>query len=113
MQLGMQVLGLVVVLVWVTILILPFFWVLLRVGWLRASRAEEEHGLDFAQSIGHGMSLFDMGTWLWMRKQGGGSGVGSALQQSHEMSIRDIPSCGSSGELVRDGSNVVGPDKLC
>lgn len=70
MQLGMQVLGLVVVLVWVTMLVLPFFYILHRCKWLRASRAEEEHGLDFAQSIGHGLSLFDMGTWLWMRKQG-------------------------------------------
>lgn len=74
--LAMQLLGLAVVVGWVTLLMLPFFWVLKKINWLRASRVEEEHGLDFASSIGHGMSLMDMGTWLWMRKRpGGGSKV--------------------------------------
>lgn len=80
--LAMQLLGLAVVVVWVTLLMLPFFWVLKRFNWLRASREEEQHGLDFASSIGHGMSLIDMGTWLWMRKRAGG-GSNKAQQQEH------------------------------
>lgn len=72
--LAMQLLGLVVVITWVTLLMFPFFWLFKRVDWLRASRVEEEHGLDFASSIGHGMSLVDMGTWLWTRRQAAGGG---------------------------------------
>lgn len=67
-QMGMQVLGLLVIAVWVAVVMVPLFTLLNWVGWFRVSREDEENGLDFSQSIGTGLSIFDPKGWTWAHR---------------------------------------------
>lgn len=54
-QLGVQLLGIVVIFAWVTAFMLPM-WLLLRYfKMLRVSEEQEKRGLDIAQSLGSGV----------------------------------------------------------
>ncbi len=54
-QLGVQLLGIVVIFAWVTAFMLPM-WLLLRAfKMLRVSEEQEKRGLDIAQSLGSGV----------------------------------------------------------
>lgn len=53
-QLGIQVLGIVVIAVWTMTLAAIIFLSLKYLGWLRVDKDSELQGLDIAESIGHG-----------------------------------------------------------
>lgn len=54
-QLGMQLLGLVVIAAWSCTLAGAVFWTLRRIGWLRVDKEAEQQGLDITQGIGSGI----------------------------------------------------------
>lgn len=57
-QLGVQLLGIVVIFAWVTAFMLPM-WLLLRaLKMLRVSEEQEKRGLDIAQSLGSGVPMW-------------------------------------------------------
>lgn len=57
-QLGVQLLGIVVIFAWVTAFMLPM-WLLLRAfKLLRVSEEQEKRGLDIAQSLGSGVPMW-------------------------------------------------------
>lgn len=53
-QLGIQVLGIVVIWAWSTAWAIVIFLGLNKAGWLRIDKETELHGLDLSQAIGHG-----------------------------------------------------------
>lgn len=49
---GNQLLGICFILTWVTLTMLPFFWWLNYMGWLRSDSLEELVGLDLSYNMG-------------------------------------------------------------
>lgn len=61
-QLGIQILGLVIIVAWTTAIMLPMWLALRWMGWLRVEQEQEKKGLDIAQSLGTGVPAWNF--WL-------------------------------------------------
>lgn len=67
-QLGMQLLGLVIIAAWSCTLAGVVFWTLRRIGWLRVDKEAEQQGLDITQVSGRagGRMIGRAGWWAFL-----------------------------------------------
>lgn len=88
-QLGIQVLGVVVIMGWVTAIMLPMWLTLKYFGLLRVEPEQEKKGLDIAQSLGTGVPAWN----FWMS---GLSRMSMRSRRSNQSTSSDPPMQGTT-----------------